>query len=99
MRVWHGMLAIFLAAIVIKITENPAGKVAVVVFTTGLGLIILGATGLLWLFQTLGEIGAANGGGQRLAAVGASAVVLFLATASMTGVLLIGMSFLKAILQ
>lgn len=90
MRVWHLIFAVILAALVLKITEVPAGRVAVVVFVTGLGLITFGCVGLLALFRSIGAIGAARDGRGRAEALLSTLFVLAMAAGAMAGVLAIG---------
>jgi hypothetical protein len=98
MRVWHLVFAVFLTALVLKVGEAPAGRVAIVVFVTGLGLILFGTIGLLSLFQTLAAVGAAEHAGQRCWALAWSLAVLLLASSAMSGTLIVGMAVLKAVL-
>jgi hypothetical protein len=90
MRLWHLIYVILLVALVMTISRDPAGRVALVVFVTGLGEVILGTTSLLVLFQSVGMIGEAKGLGEHVEALATTAVVLAVATALMSGWLALG---------
>lgn len=90
MRLWHWLLGAALLAVVLTIARDPAGRVAMVVFFTMVGEVIVGTTAIMMLFQTVGAIGEAKGLVEHAAAVFATTVVLAIGTALMWGLLVIG---------
>ncbi|MHC5537785.1 hypothetical protein ACYOEI_06100 [Singulisphaera rosea] len=96
MRLWHLVVIILVLSVVLSMTRDPVGRVAVVVFLTGLGEIAMGTTALLALFQTLGALGEAKGLSAHAEAMAATAVVLGVATATMTGWLWVGLWLVQA---
>jgi hypothetical protein len=95
MRLRHILFAVLLVALVLAISRNAAGRVAIIVFFAGLGEVILGTTALMHLFQTIGRFGAARGLSAHLEALMATIIVLVLATASMNAVMWIGVVLLQ----
>lgn len=96
MRLWHLVLIILVLSVVLSLSRDPVGRVAVVVFFTGLGEAVMGTTAILALFQTLGALGEARGLSAHAEAVAATAVVLGIATATMTGWLWVGLWLVQA---
>src|SRR3954470_8228651 len=90
MRLWHLTLGVLITACVLSLSRDPAGAVAVIVFITGLGEVVLGTTAIMALFQTLGALGEARGLAAHAEALVATTVVLTVATAIMCGWLFIG---------
>jgi hypothetical protein len=90
MRLWHLVYSILVVALILTLTRDPVGCVAVIVFFTGLGEVFFGTTALLALFQTVGAFGAARGFLAHIEAVAATALVLTVATAVMTTWLFLG---------
>jgi len=76
MRLWHLSLAVIVIAVVMSIARDPAGRVALIVFATGLYEVVLGTTALLTLFQAVGAIGEAKGLQAHVEALAATTVVL-----------------------
>jgi hypothetical protein len=99
MRLWHLLMAVFFAALVLMIARAEVGRVALVVFFTGLGEVVLGTTALMQLFRTIGAFGAARDFLAHVEALAATALVLILATASMNAVLWVGVALLDRILN
>lgn len=97
MRLWHLLTIVLFVALVLAIARSDVGKVALIVFFTGLGEIILGVTALLHLFKTIGALGAARGLTAHLEAIVATALVLLVATLSMNAVLWAGVWLLREI--
>ncbi|HEU5116260.1 MAG TPA: hypothetical protein VFT74_06230 [Isosphaeraceae bacterium] len=95
MRLWHILFAVMVVALVMAISRNDAGRVAIIVFIGGLGEVVLGTTALMHLFKTIGQFGAARGLLAHLEALMATVVVLVLATASMNAVMWIGIILLQ----
>ncbi|WP_406696752.1 hypothetical protein V5E97_37770 [Singulisphaera sp. Ch08] len=90
MRLWHLTFAIVLIALGLTIAQDPVGVVAIIVFVTGLGEVVVGTTAILALFQTLGSLGHAKGLFAHAEALVATTVVLAVSTAIMTGWIFIG---------
>jgi hypothetical protein len=90
MRLWHLLFAVFVVALVLAIGQDDVGRVALVVFVTGLGEVVLGTTALMCLFQTVGGIGEAKTLGAHLEAIAATILVLVLGTLAMNAVLWAG---------
>ena len=61
MRLWHLVLLILVLGILLGIIRDPVGRIALIVFVTAVGEVILGTTAVLALFQTIGAIGMARG--------------------------------------
>jgi hypothetical protein len=98
MRLWHLILGVFLAATCLAIAREEPGRVAVVVFITGLCEVALGTTALLILFRTFAGIGEARGAAGYVEAVAATVLVLVLASLAMNGVFWLGIRImLKAV--
>lgn len=90
MRLWHLLLGAVVLAVILTIARDPAGRVAMVVFCTTLGEVVLGTGAIMLLFQTVGAIGEAKGLYEHVEAVFATTVVLAVGTALMWGLLVIG---------
>jgi hypothetical protein len=90
MRLWHLIFLVMMAAIVAAVARESVGRVALVVFVTGLLEFILGTTFLMTLFRTFGAIGEARRLLAYLEAIIATALVLVVASYVMTAVLWVG---------
>jgi hypothetical protein len=90
MRLWHVAFGILIVALVLALAREETGRVAVIVFITGLGEAVLGTLALMALFQTIGAIGEAHTGFEHAEAFLATTVVLAVATSVMLGLLLGG---------
>lgn len=99
MRLIHLLFAVFFIAIGMAIARDEVGRVALVVFFTGLGEFVFGLVAIMTLFQTIGAIGEAHRLQEYLQAIAATAVVLFVATATMNGLLWAGMSILQRVVD
>ena len=84
--------------ILLGIIRDPVGRIALIVFVTAVGEVILGTTAVLALFQTIGAIGMARGLFEHTQAVAATTVVLIFATAIMSIWLFIGAWLVQAVL-
>ena len=76
---------IVVLAIVFTLLRDEVGRVAVIVFVTGLGVTVGGVTAIMGLFQTIGAFGEAQTLYAHAEAVLATIVVLVVAS---TGLLL-----------
>jgi hypothetical protein len=90
MRLWQWLVAVMCAALVLAIVRDDAGRVAMVVFVTGLGEVAVGTASLMMLFQTIARVGDARGFFGHVEALAESALVLVLATAAMNALLWAG---------
>ncbi len=61
MRLWHTTYAVFVFAMMFTVAREPAGRVAIVIFITGLCVLVCTLTGLMLLFRTVGSLGEADG--------------------------------------
>jgi hypothetical protein len=84
MRLWHLFVFIIILGTVLAIARDPVGRVAMIVFVTALGEVIIGTTAILALFQTIGSLGEAKGLVAHAEAVATTTLVLVLATAVMS---------------
>ncbi len=98
MRLWHLSAIILMLGLVMAIARDPVGCVALIVFVTGLGEVILGTTAIMALFQTIGALGMARGLLQHGQAVAATTFVLVLATGVMSLWLFVGAWLVRAAL-
>jgi len=90
MRLSTLLFAVLVIGVVLAIVRDEVGRVAVIVFVTGLGATVGGLTAIMALFQTLGAFGEARGLAAHVEALAATAVVLVVASAGMLGVLFVG---------
>jgi hypothetical protein len=90
MRLIHLILLVFFAAIILTLARDPVGRVAIVVFFTGLAEFIFGTMAVMTLFQTVGAIGEADRPQAYVEAILRTALALVVATVTMNGLLWIG---------
>jgi hypothetical protein len=90
MRLWHLFVAILALAVILAIVRDQVGRVALIVFVTALGEVIMGTTAILALFQTIGAFGEAKGLFAHAEAIATTALVLIFATAIMSSWLFAG---------
>jgi hypothetical protein len=96
MRLWQWLVTVLVVGTCLGIAREEVGRVALIVFITGLGEVVLGTSALLALFQSVGAIGQASGPGEYAGAVAQTALVLLVATSAMMGVLWLGVTILMA---
>ena len=96
MRLWHIVVAILALAIMLSIGRDQVGRIALIVFVTALGEVIIGTTAVLALFRTIGSIGEAKGLFGHAEAVATTTLVLILATAIMSSWLFAGAWLVQA---
>ncbi len=70
MRLWHLFVVILALSLILTIVRDPVGRIALIVFVTALGEVVIGTTAVMALFQTIGSLGEAKGlvrscGGRR----------------------------------
>jgi hypothetical protein len=90
MRLWHLVFTVALIAVGMTLARDPVTRVLLIVLTTGLGEVAFGLVAVMTLFQTVGALGEARGVPEHAEALGATAVVLAVATAVMSGWLFVG---------
>jgi hypothetical protein len=93
MRLWHMVSAVAFLALVLTLFRDPISRVFLIVFTTGLGEVVLGLLAVMTLFETIGAIGEAKGLAEHAEALAATSVVLCVAWAVMGGWLFVGCYF------
>ena len=98
MRLWHLFVFIMALGMVLAIARDPVGRVALIVFVTALGEVVIGTTAVLALFQTIGAIGMARGLFEHTQALAATTLVLIIATSIMSIWLFIGAWLVQAVL-
>jgi hypothetical protein len=98
MRLWHLTVAILMLGLVMAIARDTVGCIALIVFLTALGEVVLGTTAVMALFQTIGSIGMARGLFEHGQAVAATTLVLIFATGVMSFWLFIGAWLVQAVL-
>jgi len=98
MRLWH--LGVFIAALclILAIVRDQVGRIALIVFVTALGEVIIGTTAVLALFQTIGSLGEAKGLFEHAEAVATTTLVLIIGTTVMSSVLFVGAWLVQAAL-
>ncbi len=98
MRLWHLVAFILVLGIVLAIVRDTVDRIALIIFSTALGEVVLGTTAVLALFQTIGAIGMARGLFEHGQAVAATTLVLIIATMIMSMWLSIGAWLVQAVL-
>jgi hypothetical protein len=96
MRLWHLFVFIMVMGMVLAIGRDPVGRIAMIVFVTALGEVVIGTTAILALFQTIGSLGEAKGLVAHAEAVATTTLVLVLATAIMSSWLFAGAWLVQA---
>jgi hypothetical protein len=90
MRLWHIFVFILALSLVLAIVRDPVGRIALIVFLTALGEVVIGTTAVMALFQTIGSLGEAKGLFAHAEAVATTALVLIIATTVMSSWLFAG---------
>lgn len=99
MRLQTIALVILFVAFILTLCRDPAGRVGVIVFFTGVGEVGLGLAAVMALFQTLGAIGEARGLLEHADALAATAAVLAVGAAVMSLWLFVGVWCIQASLS
>jgi hypothetical protein len=97
MRLVQLLFAVAVLALLMTIFRDPIGRVAVIVFATGVAEVVFGLLGIMGLFQTIGALGEADTFTAHLEAVAATSAVLALASAAMSGCLFVGIWLIQAL--
>jgi len=90
MRLWHLFVFIAALSLILAIVRDQVGRIALIVFVTALGEVIIGTTAVLALFQTIGSLGEAKGLFAHVEAVATTTLVLIIGTTVMSSVLFVG---------
>jgi hypothetical protein len=90
MRLWHLFVVVLAVGLILGILRDQVGRVALIVFVTALGEVIIGTTSVLALFQTIGAFGEAKGLYAHAEAVAGTTIVLIVATTIMSSWLFAG---------
>ena len=98
MRLWHLVIFILVLGILLAIVRDTVGRIALIIFFTALGEVVLGTTAVLALFQTIGAIGMARGLFEHGQAVAATTLVLIIATTIVSMWLFVGAWLVQAVL-
>lgn len=96
MRLWHLFVVILALSLIFTIVRDPVGRIAMIVFCTGLGEVVFGTTAVMALFQTIGSFGEAKGLFAHAEAVATTALVLIIATTIMSMWLFAGAWLVRA---
>jgi hypothetical protein len=96
MRLWHLFVFIMALGMVLAITRDPVGRIALIVFITATGEVVIGTTAVLALFQTIGAIGEAKGLFAHAEAFATTTLVLIIATTVMSSWLFAGAWLVQA---
>jgi hypothetical protein len=90
MRLWHLFVFILALSLILAIVRDPVGRIALIVFLTALGEVVIGTTAVMALFQTIGSLGEAKGLFDHAEAVATTTLVLIIATTIMSSWLFVG---------
>ena len=96
MRLWHLVVLILALAVLLTIIRDPVGRIALTVFITALGEVVIGTTAVMALFQTIGSFGEAKGLFAHAEAVATTTLVLIVATTFMSSLLFMGAWLVQA---
>ena len=77
-------------AIIFTLLRDEVGRVAVIVFSAGLGVTVGGVTAIMALFQTIGAFGEARTWLAHIEALAATALVLVVGSAGMLVFMFLG---------
>ncbi|MFI5461629.1 MAG: hypothetical protein ACHRXM_40105 [Isosphaerales bacterium] len=90
MRLWHLLVFIAAFSVILVIVRDQVGRIALIVFVTASGEVIIGTTAVMALFQTIGALGEAKGLFAHAEAVATTTLVLIIGTTIMSSVLFVG---------
>jgi hypothetical protein len=96
MRLWHLFVFILALSLILTIVRDQVGRIALIVFVTALGEVIIGTTAVLALFQTIGSLGEAKGLFAHAEAVATTTLVLIIGTTIMSSWLFVGAWLVQA---
>ena len=84
------MFFVLVLAVVFTLLRDEVGRVAVVVFVTGLGVTVGGVTVIMSLFQILGHLGEARTLAGHVEALAACVLVLTLGSGTLLATMFVG---------
>ena len=90
MRLLTLMFAILVLAVAFALLRDEVGRVAVIVFLTGLGVTVGGVAAIMSLFQTIGALGEARTLLAHVEALAASALVVAIGSGGMLATMFAG---------
>ena len=90
MRISTLLLAVLVIGTILGIVRDEVGRVAVIVFFTGLGTSVAGVAAIMALFQTIGAFGEARTLSSHVEALAATVLVLAFSSAIMLALLFTG---------
>jgi len=90
MRLWHLLVFIAAFSVILVIVRDQVGRIALIVFVTASGEVIIGTSAVMALFQTIGSLGEAKGLFAHAEAVATTTLVLIIGTTIMSSVLFVG---------
>lgn len=90
MRISTLLFAVLVIATILAIVRDEVGRVAVIVFFTGLGACGGTLTAIMALFQTVGALGEARTLGAHVEALASTLLVLVVASTVILGVMFAG---------
>jgi hypothetical protein len=96
MRLWHLVVLILVLGVLLSIVRDPVGRIALAVFITATGEVVIGTTAVMALFQTIGSLGEAKGLFAHAEAVATTTLVLIIATTIMSSLLFAGAWLVQA---
>jgi hypothetical protein len=98
MRLWHLFVFILALSLILTIVRDQVGRIALIVFVTALGEVIIGTTAVLALFQTIGSFGEAKTLFAHAEALATTALVVIIGTTIMSSWLFMGAWLVQATL-
>jgi hypothetical protein len=96
MRIWHLFTTVLVTGVLLAITRDPVGRIALIVFATALGEVVFGTTAIMILFRTIGALGEAKSLFAHAEALATTTLVLIIATAVMSSWLFAGAWLVQA---
>jgi hypothetical protein len=87
MRLSTLVFVVLVLGTIMGIARDEVGRVAVIVFFTGLSTCVAGVAAIMALFQTVGALGEAKSIGAHVEALAASVLVLAVGSLIMLGLL------------
>lgn len=99
MKLWHFVVGIMVLAVIMAIARDEVGRVALIMFFTSLGVVIIGTSSIMVLFRTIGAFGAARSWMAHAEATAATACIVVLGGGSMVAVMWLGAFLLSHIVR
>ncbi len=87
MRISTLIFAVLVIGMILGIARDEVGRVAVIIFFTGLGTVVAGVTSIMALFQTIGALGEARSLVAHVEALAATVLVMMLGSSAILGVM------------